>query len=151
MNRIVNKRKLLWWASTIAILIGIIWLAGNNHGYVLIIRSPYRIQISFNFLLAVFVISLFGLHYCLRLLHFLRRYPENKQIKKNALSLKASNAALLEAMNALADGDEDSAKSSLLLAQQLTKNNNIEHLIQKLSTGKSKQGALFSVDENKPT
>lgn len=146
MNHIVNKRKLIWWVATLAVLIVVIWLTGNNQGYVLIVRSPYRIQISFNFLLALFVISLFGMHYCLRLLRFLRNYPENKQIRKDTLALKASNAALLEAMHALADGDLDSAKSSVQLAQQLTNNANIEPLIQKLATEKNKQGTLFRAD-----
>jgi HemY protein len=44
------------------VLIALVWLASNNEGYVLIVRTPYRIQISFNFFLVVFVLSFLGLH-----------------------------------------------------------------------------------------
>lgn len=124
-------------------LVGLVWLAGNNQGYVLIVRSPYRVQISFNFLLIVFVLSFLALHYCLRFVHFLRRMPTNKRSRKASLRLKAGNAALLEGMHALAEGDFEKAEASAKLAQELIHNSDLEKLIQAIAAGKNKQGLLF--------
>lgn len=123
------------------LLAGILWLIGNNQGYVLIVRSPYRIQVSFNFLLAIFVLCFFGLHYSLRLVHFLRVLPRNRRNRKESLRLKAGNAALLEGMHALAEGDLARAENSAKLAHELIQNSDLERLIQKLATVKSQQAA----------
>ena len=125
------------------LLVSLIWLVGYNEGYVLIVRNPYRIQISFNFLLAVFVLSFFGLHYSLRFLNFLRRIPSRKRSKKETLRLKAGNAALLEGMHALAEGDFEKAEASAKLAQDLIQNSDLEKLVLALAAAKNKQGALF--------
>lgn len=125
------------------ILVSLIWLVSNNEGYVLIVRNPYRIQISFNFLLALFVVSFFGLHYCLRFVHFLRRMPSKNRSKKETLNLKAGNAALLEGMHALAEGDFEKAEASAKLAQDLIQNSDLEKLIRALAAAKNKQKVLF--------
>lgn len=120
-----------------------VWLMSNNEGYVLIVRSPYRIQFSFNFFLMIFVVSFFALHYCLRLLHFLRRIPTNRRAKKEALRLKASNAALIEGMQALAAGNIEKAKTSAMLSQQLIPSPAVEKVIELLTAAQAKQGELF--------
>lgn len=125
------------------LLVSLIWLASNNEGYVLIVRTPYRVQVSFNFLLAVFVLSFLGLHYCLRFIHYLRHLPSRKRSKKETLRLKAGNAALLEGMHALAEGDFEKAEISAKLAQDLIHNSDLEKLIQALAAAKNKQGLLF--------
>lgn len=122
------------------LLISIIWLASNNEGYVLIVRSPFRIQISFNFLLIVLVLGFLGLHYCLRFVNFLRWLPLKRRSKKETMRLKAGNAALLEGMHALAEGDFEKAESAARLAQELIQNSDLEKLIQALAAAKSKQG-----------
>lgn len=125
------------------ILAGLVWLASNNEGYVLIVRTPYRIQISFNFFLAVIVVCFLGLHYCLRFVNFLRWLPLKRRSKKETLRLKAGNAVLLEGMHALAEGDLEKAEASAKLAQELIQNSDLEKLIQALATAKNKQGQLF--------
>lgn len=140
-NLALLKNRFFWWALTLVGIMFIVWLASNNQGYVLIIRSPYRIQISFNFFLAVFVISVFGLHHVLRLLRFLRHLPAIRRSKKEAMRLKAGNAALLEGMHALAEGDFAQAETSAKLAHELIQNSDLETLIQKLSAEKLKQSA----------
>lgn len=124
------------------LLVGLVWLASNNEGYVLIVRTPYRIQISFNFFLVVFVLSLLGLHYCLRFMHFLRWLPFKRRSKNETLRLKAGNAVLLEGMHALAEGDFAKAEASAQLAQELIQNSDLEKLIQALAAAKNKQGLL---------
>ncbi len=125
------------------VLAGLVWLASNNEGYVLIVRTPYRIQISFNFFLAVIVVCFLGLHYCLRFVNFLRWLPLKRRSKKETLRLKAGNAVLLEGMHALAEGDLEKAEASAKLAQELIQNSDLEKLIQALATAKNKQGQLF--------
>jgi uncharacterized protein HemY len=137
------KRKFIWWLLMILLLIASVWLVSNNQGYVLIVRSPYRVQISFNFLLVLFVLLFFGLHYSLRFVHFLRRWPSIRRSKKESLRLKAGNAALLEGMHALAEGDFEKAETAAKLAQELIQNSDLEKLIHTLATEKIKQGVLF--------
>ena len=136
------KHKILWWLLMFLLLVGVVWLAGNNQGYVLIIRSPYRIQVSFNFLLIFIVLSFLGLHYCLRLINFLRRLPASKRSIKDSLHLKAGNAALLEGMHALAEGNFEKAEASAKLAQELIQNADLELLIEKITSQKNKQRLL---------
>lgn len=121
----------------------LVWLVSSNQGYVLIVRNPYRIQISFNFLLVSIVIMFVGLHYCLRFVHFLRRMPSKKRSRQETLRLKAGNAALLEGMHALAEGDLEKAEISAKLAHDLIQNSDLEKLIEALASAKNKQGALF--------
>lgn len=137
------KRRILWWLLMPLLLVGLVWLASNNEGYVLIVRTPYRVQISFNFLLVVFVVCFLGLHYSLRFVHFLRWLPLKRRNKKETMRLKAGNAALLEGMHALAEGDFEKAEASAKLAQELIQNSDLEKLIQALADAKNKQGLLF--------
>lgn len=139
----MNKRDILWWLFMLCVAAGLVLLLINNQGYVLIVRNPYRIQVSFNFLLMVFVLMFIGLHYFLRLVHFLRHMPSKKRSRQETLRLKAGNAALLEGMHALAEGDIEKAETAAKLAHDLIQNSDLEKLIQALATAKNKQGALF--------
>lgn len=113
-------------------------LISNNEGYVLIVRTPYRIQISFNFFLALMVLVFAGLHYSLRFMHFLRWLPYKRRSKKESMQLKAGNAAILEGMQALAEGDIEKAEASARLAQKLMQHPDLEKLIQTLAAAKNK-------------
>ena len=137
------KRDILWWICMLLLAVSVVWLPSSDQGYVLIVRNPYRIQISFNFLLVAIVLMFIGLHYSLRLVHFLRRMPSKKRSRQETLKLKAGNAALLEGMHALAEGDIEKAEISAKLAHDLIQNSDLEKLIQALATAKNKQGALF--------
>ena len=137
------KRDILWWICMLLLAVSVVWLLSSDQCYVLIVRNPYRIQISFNFLLVAIVLMFIGLHYSLRLVHFLRRMPSKKRSRQETLKLKAGNAALLEGMHALAEGDIEKAEISAKLAHDLIQNSDLEKLIQALATAKNKQGALF--------
>lgn len=125
------------------LLVGAVWLASNNAGYVLIVRPPYRLQFSFNFLLVLIVLGFLALHYCLRLVHYLRRLPMNRRSKQEAQRLQASNAALLEALHALAEGDFQSAEIAVKHAHDLIQNADHEKLILALAAEKNKQEFLI--------
>ena len=120
------------------LLISVVWAVSNNQGYVLIVRAPYRLQFSFNFLLMLMVLGFLAMHYCLRFLLFLRRLPANRRSKKETQRLIASNAALLEGMHALADGDFSKAEIAVKQAYDLIQNAEHEKLMETLATEKNK-------------
>lgn len=129
------------------LLVGAVLLISNNQGYVLIVRAPYRVQFSFNFLLALIVIGFLLLHYALRFVLFLRRLPATKRSKKESQRLKASNEALLEGMHALAEGDFATAELATKRAHDLIHDANedakLKKLLDTIATEKQKQGFLF--------
>lgn len=137
------KRKLFWWLLMLILLIIVVWFASNNDGYVLIVRPPYRLQFSFNFLLILVVLGFLLLHYFLRFVNFLRFLPANRRNKQEAQRLKASNDWLLEGMQALAEGDFESAETAIKNAHDLIQNADHEKLISALAAEKNKQGFLF--------
>ena len=141
------KHRLLWRLCMLLLLIGLVWLISNNQGYVLVVRAPYRVQFSFNFLLVLFVLSFLVLHYCLRFVHYLRKLPANKRNKKAAERLQASNEALLESLYALAEGDYTAAETATKRANDLIKDvqqeMKLEKLLQTMAQEKNRQGHLF--------
>jgi uncharacterized protein HemY len=128
------KRSLFWWLVMFLLLVTAVWLISSNQGYVLLVRAPYRVQFSFNFFLLVMVLGFLAMHYCLRFVYFLRELPVNQRSKKEAKRLNAGNAALLEGMHALADGNFDKAARAARRAQVLIQNSDLEKLIHILST-----------------
>jgi uncharacterized protein HemY len=130
------RRRILWWLLMFALLVTIVWLAGNNEGYVLIVRSPYRVQFSFNFFLILIVLSFLAAHYCLRLVHFFRRLPANRRNRKDSQRLKEGNAALLEGMQALAEGNIIKAEAAAQRAHTLMRSEDLESLMRALNEKK---------------
>lgn len=124
------KRRAMWWLVMVIVLIALVFLASNNEGYILIVRSPYRVQFSFNFFLIFVLISFLFAHYCLRIVHFFRRLPASKRSKKESQRLIASNEALLEGLHALAEGDYIQAEAATKRAHDLIHDANLEKLIQ---------------------
>ncbi len=137
------KRKLFWWLLMFILLVTVVWILSNNQGYVLIVRPPYRLQFSFNFLLVLIVLGFLVLHYFLRFVHFLRFLPANRRNKQEAQRLKASNDSLLIGMQALAEGDFESAEKAIQHAHDLVQNADHEKLMAALAEEKNKQGFLF--------
>jgi HemY protein len=137
------KRKIFWWLLMLFLLVSLVWIASNNQGYVLVVRPPYRLQFSFNFLLVLIVLGFLLLHYFLRFVHFLRFLPANRRNKQEAQRLKASNDWLLEGMQALAEGDFANAETAIQKAHDLVQNADHEKLMAALAEEKNKQGFLF--------
>lgn len=132
-------RKFLWWLLMCLLLIAAVWFISNNQGYVLIVRAPYRLQFSFNFLLILMVLGFLVMHYCLRFILFLRRLPANRRTLRETQRLIASNAALLEGMNALAEGDFVQAEVAVKKAYDLIQNAEHEKLIETLAAQNQQQ------------
>jgi HemY protein len=121
------------WGLLLSLALLLLWLT-KNHGYVLIMHEPYRVQFSFNFLLLLLFFGAVLVFYLARGLMFLRRLPANKRNKKAAAQLQASNEVLLKGMQALADGDYDTAEIATKRAAVL---------IEKLTAEKNKQADMF--------
>jgi HemY protein len=66
------------------LLIGIVIFASNNFGYVLIVRPPYRLQFSFNFLLVLMVLGFLAIHYILRFFYAAYLLTDAANLKRNA-------------------------------------------------------------------
>ncbi len=79
----------------------------------------------------------------MRFLLFLRRLPANRRSKQETQRLEASNAALVEAIHAVAEGDFESAEVAVKHAHDLIQNADHEKLMAALAAEKNKQGKLF--------
>lgn len=134
------------WGLLLSLVLLLLWLT-KNHGYVLIMHEPYRVQFSFNFLLLLLFFGVVLVFYLARGLMFLRRLPANKRNKKAAAQLQASNEVLLKGMQALADGDYDTAeiatKRAAVLIENVHQEMALEKLLEKLTAEKNKQADMF--------
>ncbi len=132
-------RWLLWVVLILALAIGVSLLASNNEGYVLIVRPPYRLEISLNFLL-ILVAGLFVLlHLSLRLMHYTRRLPASVREYKERQRLKNGHVALVESLHALVEGRYSLAQKSAAKALDLGEDAGLSALIAARASHKLKQ------------
>lgn len=97
-------RWLFWLLLILALATGMSLLASSNAGYVLIVRPPYRLELSLNFLLVLIVLAFVLLHLGLRLMHYTRRLPASVREYKEQNRLKHGHIALVESLHALVEG-----------------------------------------------
>jgi len=96
-------RWLLWFLALFALAVGVALLAGHNDGYVLIVLSPWRVEVSLNFFI-VAVIGGFALIYALlrAIIHTLnlpqsvRNWRELKRREKAQGALREAALQLFE-------------------------------------------------------
>ncbi len=136
--RTMLKKKLFWALLTIILLALVFWLLSNNQGYVLIVRSPYRVQFSFNFLLFLMIIAFISLHYCLRFVRYLRLFPTHWRKNQAQKNLKESHTALIEAINALIKEDFLDAEKNVKHAHRLAKDAQLTLVIDALKQKNTK-------------
>ncbi len=123
----------------IALTIGAALIITDDAGYVLIVKPPYRYELSLSFLLIVILVSFLLLHLCLRFITYIQKLPANARAYKDAQRLKDGNTSLLEGMHALAIGDVESAKQAAERAQQLIKNEDLGKLIRAIDAPQQKK------------
>lgn len=112
-------RWLIWILLTLALAIGVSMVLGNNEGYVLIVRQPYRLELSLNFLLILIVLMFASLHLMLRLVHYIQRLPASVRTYKEGKRLKDGHAALLTSLHAITEGHYAAAEKSAARALEL--------------------------------
>lgn len=122
-------RWLLWVLLILAMAIGVSLLASNNEGYVLIVRPPYRLELSLNLLLVLIALVFVSLHLGLRLINYTRRLPASVRAYKEAQRLKDGHAALLQALHATVEGRYDTAEKSAARALELGEDAGLSALI----------------------
>ena len=122
-------RWLIWILLILALAIGTSLLAGNNEGYVLIVRPPYRLELSLNLLLILIVLAFVLLHLGLRLINYTRRLPASVRAYKEAQRLKQGHAALLESLHAMAEGNYGVAEKAASRALGLGEDAGLSALI----------------------
>ncbi len=59
-------RALIWLIGIFALAVGVTMLAGVNDGYVLVVLSPWRAQVSLNLFIVVLVVGVALIHLLLR-------------------------------------------------------------------------------------
>lgn len=123
------KTKLIWWLILLVISVVIFWLIGDQQGYVILVRSPYRIQFSFNFLMVLIVLSLVTFYYALVFLQFLKRLPAKRRNEQEIKQLKNTEASLIAAITALANDDLEGAAKAALQAKKLQNNESLDEMI----------------------
>lgn len=111
-------RWLFWILVSVLVAIGISLFAGIDNGYVLIVRPPYRLELSFNLLLILIVLSFFSLHYALRFYRYARKLPATVKHYREQQRQTQGQAALLDALHYLIDGQYQLAEKLAARALQ---------------------------------
>jgi len=122
-------RWLFWTLLILALAIGVSLLASYNEGYVLIVRPPYRLEISLNFLLILIVLAFALLHLGLRLMHYTKRLPASVREYKELQRVRNGHAALVEALHALVAGRYTVAEKAASKALELGEDAGLSALI----------------------
>lgn len=132
-------RWLLWFLLIIIIAIGLSLIASNNEGYVLIVRPPYRLELSFNLLIILVVLAFAAMHILLRMLNYARRLPASVKAYKENQRLRDGRAALVEALHALVDGRYQVAEKSAAKALALGEDAGLSALVAARASHKLKR------------
>ena len=122
-------RWLFWFLLIIATAVGLSLLASSDHGYVLLVRPPYRVEFSLNFLVVAVLLLFVLFHLILRLIHYTQRLPSDVRAYKQTKRLQAAHASLIEALQKEAEGEYKTAETAALQAFELGEDANITLLI----------------------
>lgn len=132
-------RVLIWILLILALAIGVSLLAGNNEGYVLIVRPPYRLELSLNLLLILVVLAFASLHLLLRFIHYARDLPANVRAYKENRRIRLGHAALLEALHAMSQGRYQVAQKAASKALDYREDPSLTALLAARASHKLKQ------------
>jgi HemY protein len=132
-------RWLLWFLLILLVAIGLSLFASNNEGYVLIVRPPYRLELSFNLLILLIILSFFSLHLLLRMLNYARQLPASVKEYKERRRQREGRAALVEALHALVDGRYALAEKSAAKALDLGEDAGLSALVAARAAHKAKR------------
>ena len=122
-------RWLFWLLFILALAIAVTLLAGSNEGYVLIVRPPYRLELSLNLLLILVVVSFVALYLSLQFLNYMRRLPASVRAYKRAQRRKKGHEALLTGLHALTDGRYEAAEKNAARALELGEDAGLSALV----------------------
>jgi len=132
-------RGLFWILLILGLAVGVALLATGNQGYVLIVRPPYRLELSLNLLLVLIVLSFVLLHLGLQFIHYTRRLPASVRAYKEAKRLERAHEALRESLHAMAEGHYAAAQKAAIRAFDLGEDPALSALIAARASHKLKQ------------
>lgn len=132
-------RWLLWFLLILLVAIGLSLFASNNEGYVLIVRPPYRLELSFNLLIILIVLVFFCLHLLLHMLNYARQLPASVKEYKERRRQREGREALVEALHALVDGRYALAEKSAAKALDLGEDAGLSALVAARAAHKAKR------------
>jgi len=132
-------RGLFWILLILGLAVGVALLATGNQGYVLIVRPPYRLELSLNLLLVLIVLSFALLHLGLQFIHYTRRLPASVRAYKEAQRLERAHEALRESLHAMAEGHYAAAQKAAARAFDLGEDPALSALIAARASHKLKQ------------
>lgn len=107
------KRQLFWWVILAILIVVGLTMLGDQHGHVMIVRHPYRIQLSFNLLLVLMVLGLLIFYYLMRVFGMVKRMPANWKTQKNIKNLSQQQALLVQSIKAMAGSEPEKAQKLL--------------------------------------
>lgn len=122
-------RWLFWLLLILALAVGVDLVASSNSGYVLIVRPPYRLELSLNLLLVLIVLAFVLLHLTLRFINYTRRLPASVRKYKEEQRLRRGHAALVESLHAMVEGHYAAAQKAAARAFDLGEDAELSALI----------------------
>jgi len=132
-------RGLFWLLLILGLAVGAALLATGNQGYVLIVRPPYRLELSLNLLLVLIVLAFVLLHLGLQFVHYTRRLPASVRAYKEEQRLQRAHEALRESLHAMAEGHYAAAQKAAARAFDLGEDPALSALIAARASHKLKQ------------
>lgn len=126
------KKQLFWWVIlTILVIVGLTFL-GDEHGHVMIVRHPYRIQLSFNLLLVLLALGFILFYYLMRIFGSVKSMPAKFKSKSNIKQLNQQQNLIIQGVQALIEDKPDQAKKLLAKANKQADNQAITDVVTQL-------------------
>ena len=97
-------RALIWLIAIFAVAVGVAMVAGVNDGYVLVVLSPWRAQISLNLFIVLLVVGVALVHILLRVVTRTLSLPARVTQWRERRRRQKADRALNAAMSALFEG-----------------------------------------------
>ncbi len=140
------KRQLFWWVIVAGLIIVGLTFLGDQHGHVMVVRHPYRVQLSFNMLLVMLVVAFILFYYLMRFLGTIKRLPSRWKNKKTIKQLNQQQDLLVKSVGAMLDDKPVEAKK---LLQKVNKQSESEAITALITSIETKQDAPKQI-EHKP-
>ena len=106
-------RAALWLLTLFAIAVAFTLLARVDHGYVVVVFPPWRMEMSFLLTVALLAGAYILISLMLKLTRTALRLPEDLRDWRHQRRQKAADNALFKAMRAHLDGDAKTLKKAL--------------------------------------
>lgn len=132
-------RWLFWILLILAMAVGFSLLAIGNEGYVLIVKPPYRLELSLNLLIVLIVVAFAVLHLSLRFIHYTRKLPASVRAYKEEQRIRRGHTALLESLHAMVEGHYAAAQKAAARAFELGEDAGLSALVAARASHKLKQ------------